>query len=196
MGDSPINTDGVETNINIQSDVSSEPGAQSIKLMEYGNGSNLIIDDDQNDENDEELYNNKGFYVRVLADYIDEDEEQLDLKQDGILFIIQTTESGWWYGIDEDGLDGWIPSNYVTRCNVRRQTKQQTKQTERRNKETDDGQMYVLFTELMDKSYNNIINNNLMNQININKFGKMPPRICPVMTNTTTNCGGIDDISS
>eukprot|EP00483_Globobulimina_turgida_P013562 UN13587 len=57
----------------------------------------------------------KEFYVRAITDYYGVAADELDLKENSIYTVIQTTESGWWYAIDEDGIDGWVPSNYLDR---------------------------------------------------------------------------------
>merc|ERR1712228_600458 len=56
------------------------------------------------------------FYVRAITDYYGVAADELDLKESAIYTVIQTTESGWWYAIDEDGIDGWVPSNYLDKC--------------------------------------------------------------------------------
>eukprot|EP01083_Nonionella_stella_P072931 196860_1 len=53
------------------------------------------------------------FFVRAITDYYGVAADELDLKEGGVYTVIQTTESGWWYAIDEDGIDGWVPSNYL-----------------------------------------------------------------------------------
>eukprot|EP01083_Nonionella_stella_P062209 161809_1 len=55
------------------------------------------------------------FYVRAITDYYGVAADELDLKESAIYTVIQTTSSGWWYAIDEDGIDGWVPSNYLDR---------------------------------------------------------------------------------
>eukprot|EP01083_Nonionella_stella_P262630 892862_1 len=98
---SPISLQQMNTNdIDMYS---SEPG-QSIQSIngETEDGSNIMED-------------KSGFYAKVIIDYVAEDEDQLNIKQDMIVFIMieYMTESGWWYGIDASGNDGWIPSNYL-----------------------------------------------------------------------------------
>lgn len=53
------------------------------------------------------------FFVRAITDYYGVAADELDLKEGNIYTVIQTSASGWWYAIDEDGIDGWIPSNYL-----------------------------------------------------------------------------------
>ena len=61
------------------------------------------------------------FYVRAITDYYGVAADELDLKESAIYTVIQTTESGWWYAIDEDGIDGWVPSNYLDKCSEQEQ---------------------------------------------------------------------------
>ena len=61
------------------------------------------------------------FYVRAITDYYGVAADELDLKEAAIYTVIQTTESGWWYAIDEDGIDGWVPSNYLEKCSEQEQ---------------------------------------------------------------------------
>eukprot|EP00485_Elphidium_margaritaceum_P012424 CAMPEP_0202687288 /NCGR_PEP_ID=MMETSP1385-20130828/2985_1 /ASSEMBLY_ACC=CAM_ASM_000861 /TAXON_ID=933848 /ORGANISM="Elphidium margaritaceum" /LENGTH=830 /DNA_ID=CAMNT_0049342055 /DNA_START=33 /DNA_END=2525 /DNA_ORIENTATION=- len=64
----------------------------------------------------------QGFYVRAITDYYGVAADELDLNEGAIYSVIQTTESGWWYAIDGDGIDGWVPSNYLDKCTDAEQT--------------------------------------------------------------------------
>merc|ERR1712130_637289 len=76
--------------------------------------------------------NNNGFYVKAVANRTATGEDQLDLNVNALFYILQTFDSGWWFGLNENGNDGWMPSNYLQRCTVdeveeiKQQQKQQT----------------------------------------------------------------------
>ena len=70
----------------------------------------------------------RGFYVRARAEYAAADEDQLDLQCDAVLFVLEAMQSGWWYALDEQGRDGWIPSNFVRRCGADEQRALQAQQ--------------------------------------------------------------------
>eukprot|EP01083_Nonionella_stella_P154341 497218_1 len=50
---------------------------------------------------------NNSYYASVT--------DELDLKEGDEYIIMQTTPSGWWYGVNDEGEDGWVPSNYLDR---------------------------------------------------------------------------------
>ncbi|ETO26715.1 nephrocystin 1-like protein, partial [Reticulomyxa filosa] len=56
-----------------------------------------------------------GFQCTALTDYFSAAVDELDLRAGAIYTVIQTSPSGWWYAEDEDGQDGWVPSNYLVR---------------------------------------------------------------------------------
>eukprot|EP01084_Bolivina_argentea_P150499 262830_1 len=89
----------------------------------YGQGNNIITKG--GDESDVELEHNdyNGFYVKVIMDYIAGDEDQLDLQQYGLFYVLKTLDSGWWFGCNNNGKDGWFPSNYLRKCNLLEQNK-------------------------------------------------------------------------
>merc|ERR1712113_37777 len=98
----------------------------------YGHGAPSRGETMCTDDIDGDKTKTKRFYCRAIMDYIGGDEDQLDLKENGIFYILEVMESGWWFGIDENGNDGWMPSNYLEKCSlseqkeIRRQQKQQT----------------------------------------------------------------------
>eukprot|EP01084_Bolivina_argentea_P129214 228240_1 len=51
-------------------------------------------------------------------DYMAVDEDQLNMKENEIFFIMKILESGWCYAVEENGNDGWIPSNYLKEYNL------------------------------------------------------------------------------
>ena len=55
------------------------------------------------------------FQCRAINDYYASVTDELDLKEGQIYTIMQTSPSGWWYAVNEDGEDGWVPSNYLER---------------------------------------------------------------------------------
>jgi len=81
------------------------------------------------------------FYVRAITDYYGVAADELDLKEGAVYTVIQTTESGWWYAIDEDGIDGWCPSNYLDKCTeqeqveLRERHRQQAEEEARKHEE-------------------------------------------------------------
>ncbi|GAA5973817.1 hypothetical protein JCM11641_003174 [Rhodosporidiobolus odoratus] len=55
-------------------------------------------------------------FVRALYDYQAADGSSLSFRQNDILEILSTLESGWWDGVAlSSGTRGWLPSNYVSR---------------------------------------------------------------------------------
>ena len=107
-----------------------------------------------------------GFYARVIADYNASDEDQLDIKQNQIVFIMKELESGWWYAIDDSNNDGWIPSNYVEKLN---QELEQQHQARKRGSTYDYGDNFAT---------------NLDKYLNYS----LPPQIVPmVVANMVTN---------
>ncbi len=55
------------------------------------------------------------FRCRAINDYYASVTDELDLKEGGSYTIMQTSPSGWWYAVNDDGEDGWVPSNYLER---------------------------------------------------------------------------------
>ncbi|RHZ15017.1 hypothetical protein DYB37_006459 [Aphanomyces astaci] len=51
--------------------------------------------------------------VRVVADYIAADDTELSLAVNDLLIVKDMDESGWWFGTDSRGGDGWFPCTYV-----------------------------------------------------------------------------------
>lgn len=58
---------------------------------------------------------NEEFTCRAINDYYASVADELDLKEGKYYTIMQTSESGWWYAVNEDGEDGWVPSMYLER---------------------------------------------------------------------------------
>eukprot|EP01084_Bolivina_argentea_P111834 199469_1 len=171
--------------------------------MERIKSNSSIVPSVQNDN--ESIYENEsmyemnkkqGFYCRAMYDYDDNEdinEEQLSFKEGEIFYILKTTESGWFYGINEHGLDGWIPSNYVEVFNE----EQEKELKEERTPKTDNGESYIdLLTESMDKTYNNFKDNNLVYG-NIDKYVNvnLPPKIPDVNVETDGESDMSSDIS-
>ena len=93
-----------------------------------------------------------GFYARAIADYVASGETELNMVEDGYFFILpRYSENGWWYGIDEQGVDGWIPSNYLRECSEEEQLRLEQMQRE----QTDHGEFLVA----MNRSYRNLKDN-------------------------------------
>merc|ERR1712228_67704 len=124
------------------------------------------------------------FYVRAITDWESSEEDQLNLTNDQIFCIVYTTESGWWYGIDKEGNDGWLPSNYVNKLSTN-----EVEELKRPSSYADDdGDVCIdLLTPQMDQSYNNI-------QANRCKFDNLPPTIPPIKLTMIT--AGDDSSSS
>jgi len=55
------------------------------------------------------------FTCRAINDYYASVTDELDLKEGQDYTIMQTSPSGWWYAVNADGEDGWVPSNYLER---------------------------------------------------------------------------------
>jgi flagellar motor protein MotB len=55
------------------------------------------------------------FRCRAINDYYASVTDELDLKEGAYYTIMQTSPSGWWYAVNDDGEDGWVPSNYLER---------------------------------------------------------------------------------
>jgi len=55
------------------------------------------------------------FQCRAINDYYASVTDELDLKEGQHYTIMQTSPSGWWYAVNDDGEDGWVPSNYLER---------------------------------------------------------------------------------
>ena len=55
------------------------------------------------------------FRCRAINDYYASVTDELDLKTNHIYTIMQTSPSGWWYAVNEQGEDGWVPSMYLER---------------------------------------------------------------------------------
>ena len=104
------------------------------------------------------------FYCEALTDYFGNGDE-LDLKEGDIYLVIQESQSGWWYAIDSDGIDGWAPSNYLNKLNdneqerlkleAQKQEEIERKEEEERKKEQKNNKK---------KKKNNIDNNGLDNE--------------------------------
>ena len=123
---------------------------------------------DQNDHQELDVPHivDDGFYARCIADYNASDEDQLNIKGNQIVFIMKELESGWWYAIDDDNNDGWIPSNYVEKLN---QELEQQLQERKRGSTYDYGDNYAT---------------NLDKYLNYS----LPPEIVPmVIANMVTN---------
>ena len=95
------------------------------------------------------------FYVRAITDYYGVAADELDLKESAIYTVIQTTESGWWYAIDEDGIDGWVPSNYLDKCSepeqreLREQHRKQAEEEARKQAELAAAGAYDIARQLL-----------------------------------------------
>eukprot|EP01083_Nonionella_stella_P296912 1008516_1 len=55
------------------------------------------------------------FECIAINDYSPRATDELDLVQDRKYTIIQTSSSGWWYAVNENGKEAWVPSNYLER---------------------------------------------------------------------------------
>ncbi|ETO20977.1 hypothetical protein RFI_16228 [Reticulomyxa filosa] len=55
------------------------------------------------------------FRCRAINDYYASVADELDLREGCEYVIMQVSPSGWWYAVDENGEDGWVPSNYLVR---------------------------------------------------------------------------------
>eukprot|EP01084_Bolivina_argentea_P202356 345762_1 len=55
------------------------------------------------------------FECIAINDYYASVTDELDLVKDDKYTIMQTSPSGWWYAVNGDGEDGWVPSNYLER---------------------------------------------------------------------------------
>jgi len=53
----------------------------------------------------------QGVYVRALYDYQADDPTSLSFRQNDVIQVLTTLDSGWWDGIIH-GVRGWFPSNY------------------------------------------------------------------------------------
>eukprot|EP01084_Bolivina_argentea_P025616 47637_1 len=47
----------------------------------------------------------EGFYTIAIMDYMAADEDQLNMKQNEIFFIMKILERGWCYAVEENGND-------------------------------------------------------------------------------------------
>ena len=51
--------------------------------------------------------------VTAIYDYQKSREDELELKEGDVLFVIKKNDDGWYEGI-KDGVQGLFPGNYVT----------------------------------------------------------------------------------
>ena len=175
--DSPKATNGTNTNIQ-------RKGSNSDQLYDKHDGITANGAQTKGDSSDDEMYNginlttkgirvasiesdavelasidNAGFYVKCIAHYVASDEDQLNLEEGEIIFIMKTLDSGWWYGIDSNDNDGWIPSNYVKRLEESQEQQQQARKN---------GSLYV---------YGNNYATNLDKYLNY----ALPPKVVPMV---------------
>eukprot|EP01084_Bolivina_argentea_P258085 434953_1 len=134
---------------------------------------NILTPQNVNDENMLTPQKNQRFYAKAIMDYIANDEDQLNIQENGIFYILEIVESGWWYGINEVGIDGWIPSNYLRKCDSK-ETQQLIKQ--QKNNKTNIG-------DLLDYKNKDNYLGNFDKYLNI----VLPPKVSPVQGNITTN---------
>ena len=59
------------------------------------------------------LTSNLSQQLTAINDYNAAVDDELDLKKGQLYTILQKSESGWWYARNENGEEGWIPSNYL-----------------------------------------------------------------------------------
>eukprot|EP01084_Bolivina_argentea_P183310 316344_1 len=58
------------------------------------------------------------FTCRAISDYYKSVTDELDLKEGQQYTIMQTSPSGWWYAVNADSEDGWVPSTYLERIDA------------------------------------------------------------------------------
>ena len=62
------------------------------------------------------------FKCKAINDYSATVDDELDLKEGEIYTIMQKDPSGWWYAVNDNGDDGWVPSNYLEDASHKAQT--------------------------------------------------------------------------
>eukprot|EP01083_Nonionella_stella_P127131 385075_1 len=81
------------------------------------------------------------FWARAVSDYNASAENELDLREGDHYSVIDTTDDGWWYALDRDGVDGWCPSTYLDKVSpqknaqLQRDYERQVKEREEKARE-------------------------------------------------------------
>ena len=75
------------------------------------------------------------FWAIAISDYNASAENELDLKEGHYYSVIDTSDGGWWYALDEDGIDGWSPATYLERVDQQKNAQLQREYEERMKEE-------------------------------------------------------------
>jgi len=99
------------------------------------------------------------FRCRAINDYYASVTDELDLKEGAEYTVMQTSPSGWWYAVNDDGEDGWVPSNYLVRLdddnNEQGDDNNDEKENEENDKQEDDNNDENEENENEDENYDN-----------------------------------------
>ena len=87
-------------------------------------------------EGDKEKHND--FLAEALADYYAVADDELDLRTGEVYTIIEVSESGWWYALDNENIDGWVPSNYLEKLDAQAQQNYLEEQAEEAKKKKEE----------------------------------------------------------
>ena len=52
-------------------------------------------------------------FVKALYDYDSQVDGDLRFCKDQVIELLDSSNNDWWIGINKDGVQGYIPSNYV-----------------------------------------------------------------------------------
>ena len=140
-------------------DTANAEGINTMYTTKNGAGSNPANDEEisfSSSSTDGENVDQNGFYVKCIADYVASDQDQLSLKENQVIFVMKELKNGWWYGVDNERNDGWIPSNYVQRLKDE-------------EKQTNDGATFVYGNNYNDTNLDKYLNYSL------------PPEIVPMI---------------
>ena len=75
------------------------------------------------------------FWAIAISDYNASAENELDLKEGHYYSVIDTSDGGWWYALDEDCIDGWSPATYLERVDPQKNAQLQREYEERMKEE-------------------------------------------------------------
>jgi len=59
------------------------------------------------------------FRARVKFDYDAEEDSEVSIKAHEEILVLQVNENGWWFSRTQEGLTGWVPSNFLEKIEER-----------------------------------------------------------------------------